>query len=85
MYKLTCILPLFWGSIAGTIVATNGEISESTPITLGLFLAGIVGTVIIVWRVRGQCAIWKSRLDEMDRRISRLKQDEGDDNAASGP
>lgn len=58
MNKLLASLPLLWGTLA------SSSITESTEVSLSLFIAGIVGTVALVWRARG----------DRDRIIARVKK-----------
>ena len=62
MHKLIGILPLAWGSVI------SATISESTGVSLGLFVAGIIGTVVLVWRAGREWNQVKGRLKEVEDR-----------------
>lgn len=69
---------MFWGSILATyVMLAGGETIEKTaPISLGLFVAGILGTILIVWRARGEWAALVKRMADIERRISNLYKDD---------
>ena len=60
MYRLTAVVPLVWGALLGSAIA------EDTNISIGLFVAGIIGTVVFVWRARGEYAKLKGRLHDLE-------------------
>lgn len=62
MNKTLIALPICWAAIIAE------SITEQTPISLGLFLAGIVGTVLLVWRARGEREKIAHRLDAIETR-----------------
>ena len=76
MHNELAALPLWWGSIIGV------TISESSGISLSLFIAGIVGTVALVWRVRGDRDGICRRLDSLDSKVDKLSRKQAETNVS---
>lgn len=75
MIRQLAALPLLWGS-----VAIGETVDKSTPISLALFLAGVVGTAGLVWwasqerhRVDVTLTELKSQLRRLNDRIVELE------------
>ncbi len=53
-------LPVLWGTLGAS------TISDHTGISIGLVVAGIIGSVAMAWRARGE-------VDKINRSIKELK------------
>jgi membrane protein implicated in regulation of membrane protease activity len=62
MFRTAAFYPVMVGVIAG---ATEIH-GENTTVALGLFIAGVVGSVVLAWRIRGDRDAIMSRLEHIE-------------------
>jgi hypothetical protein len=67
MNRALSALPFFWGSIGAA-----GTVTESTGISLSLFITGIIGTVVLVWRLRGDRDKLYSAIHSVDVKVDKI-------------
>lgn len=67
MFKTLASLQMMWSS-----ALASAGISESTDISLSLFIAGIIGTAAILYRAGRDRQMLTDRLEQLDRRLTEL-------------
>jgi hypothetical protein len=53
---------------------SNSVISDSTLLPLGLFIGGVVGTSVVVWKIATHAKTIEAMLKELNRRVTELEK-----------
>ena len=53
---------------------SNSVISDSTLLPLGLFIGGVIGTSVVVWKIATHAKTIEAMLKELNRRVTELEK-----------